>query len=381
MGRPVLKEARLVSVDHGNDAIKGAMLHAHNPVLCTRRIATAYVPARDIRAGVGVTTWQVNDSEPFWIGEDALATQKAESLPIGLTEERLPDQRSQHFLVACLIELLIEAGYYHRAAEAQGVYDLSLSLGVPNEEVSLTGIKDSARRTLLALYNTPYNVRRIDEEGKHSTWEIRLVEITPYPQSFGSFAAWYYTLEGSPIETDVIRHVTLDIGGGQLHDCQVDLLHQEQGRPKLRMSASLLGEGTIAIARAVRASICARYSGVHLSDTQAQQVLRTGIVTIGGRRTPVDDLVSEVIAARSRNLLTLMLPLLQEGQSFVMFTGGGSILLARSLHDLVSSQRSAQSFLFIRRDLASVLNAIGGYLLAHSTAQRVVEKLRLSRQN
>ena len=28
---------------------------------------------------------------------------------------------------------------------------------------------------------------------------IRLVEISPFPQSFASFVAWYYTLDGFPI--------------------------------------------------------------------------------------------------------------------------------------------------------------------------------------
>src|SRR6266446_5720667 len=62
-------QAVLVSIDNGNDALKGAMLHARDPFLRTRRIVTAYAPARTLRAGEGITTWQVNDSESFWIGE------------------------------------------------------------------------------------------------------------------------------------------------------------------------------------------------------------------------------------------------------------------------------------------------------------------------
>src|SRR5947209_4110529 len=85
-------QAIIVSVDNGNDAFKGAIQAAHTSALQTRRIVAAYAPARTIRAGEGVTTYQVNASEPFWIGEDAVFTQHAESLPIGFTEERLPDQ-------------------------------------------------------------------------------------------------------------------------------------------------------------------------------------------------------------------------------------------------------------------------------------------------
>ncbi len=377
-GQKVPTSATIVSVDNGNDAVKGAVLHERSPHLRTKRIVTACVPARTIRAGEGVTTWQVNDSEPFWIGDDALATQRTESLPIGGTEERLPDERYQHFLFASLTELLMEAGYGTRPGEFQGEHDLYLSFGVPNEEMTLRGPKETVRLALRSIWNRAFVVRRTDEQGKETTWKLRLVEISPYPQSFATFASWYYTLDGTPIETEIVKHVTLDIGGGHLHSCEVDLLHQPAGRPKLRMSASLLGEGTIAIARAARDALRAQYPGVHLSDAQAQQMLTSGAVTIGGRRTNVDDLLAEVIAARSQNLSTQMLPLLQEGQSFLMYVGGGSILLAESLYKLVSTKRSAQSFVFVPKELASVLNAIGGYVLAQANAQKMVERMQIS---
>lgn len=367
-------QAVLVSIDNGNDAIKGAMLHARDPFLSTRRIITAYAPARTIRAGEGVTTWQVNDSEPFWIGDDAVLADKAESLPIGMTEERLADQRYQHFFFACLVALLIKAGYAIHSGELQGEYDFYVSLGIPPEELDLRGPKATVRQALLALLNVPFTIRRHDGQDQITTWKLRLVEIAPYPQTFASFAAWYYTLDGLPIETDVVKHVTLDIGGGHLHECQVDLVHQAAGRPKLRMSASLLGEGTIAMARAVRETIRTRYPGVHLSDAQAQQVLMSGAVTIEGRRVRVDEMVTEVINARSQHLFVQLLPLLQEQQSFVMFTGGGSLFLSQHLRRLVSTKRSLQSVLFVPDEFAPVLNAIGGYVLAQAGAQRMLER-------
>lgn len=367
-------QAVLVSIDNGNDALKGAMLHARDPFLRTRRIVTAYAPARTIRAGEGVTTWQVNDSEPFWIGEDAVFAHKAESLPIGMTEERFADQRFRHFLCACLVDLVMEAGYAIHPGEMQGAYELFVSLGLPPEELDLRGPKETVRRALLPLLQTPFTVRRRDEQGQSTTWVLRLAEIAPYPQTFASFATWYYTLDGLPIETDIVKHVTLDIGGGHLHECQIDLMHQGAGRPKLRMSASLLGEGTIAMARAVRETIRARYPGLQLSDAQAQQVLTSGAVTIEGRRVRVDEVVAEVINARSQNLFTQLLPLLQERQSFVMFTGGGSLLLSQSLRRLVSTKRSLHSVLFVPDELAPVLNAIGGYVLAQASAQRMVDQ-------
>ena len=50
-------------------------------------------------------------------------------------------------------------------------------------------------------------------------------------------------------------------------------------------------------------------------------------------------------------------------QSFVMFTGGGSVLLAESQYRLVSAKRSPSSFLFVPKEGAPVLNALGGCIL------------------
>jgi hypothetical protein len=375
-GRKISTTATIVSVDNGNDAFKGAMLHAHAPRLCTRRIITAYAPARKLGAGDGITTWQVNESEPFWIGEDALLTVKAESLPIGMTEDRLPDERYRRYLFGCLVELLVEAGYGATFREFQGEYDLYLSFGVPNEEVNRGGISEAVRRALTPLFNTAYTIRRTDEHERVTTWVLRLVELNPYPQTFGSFVTWYYTVDGTPVETDITKHLTLDIGRGQFHQCEVTLQHQLQGTPKLRMAASLVDEGTIAIARAVREQLRAQHPGIRLSDVEAQQVLVSRHALIEGRRTPINGIVSEVIAARSQNLLTHLRHQLQDERSFLMFTGGGSILLAPALRELVGAHRRTQSFLFVPQDLASVLNAIGGYILAQATAQKVVARMQ-----
>jgi glycerate-2-kinase len=130
----------------------------------------------------------------------------------------------------------------------------------------------------------------------------------------------------------------MDIGGGQFHTSTVTIEHQSEGRPRLRMQAALLDEGTIAIARAVRENLRAQHSGLRLSDAEAQQVLVSGYVTLGGRQTNIQDLVSEIVRSRSQKLLTHMRHLLQEDQTFLMFTGGGSILLEQSLHALVSAK-------------------------------------------
>ena len=150
-------------------------------------------------------------------------------------------------------------------------YDLYISFGIPNEEMTRKGVKESVGRTLEPIFNTPFTISRIDEQEEKTTWQLRLVEINPYPQSFASFIAWYSTLDGVPLETDTIKHVTLDIGGGQLHSCEVTLHHPPEGRPKLSMSATQLDEGTIPIARAVSEQLRTHYPGIRLSDAEAQQ--------------------------------------------------------------------------------------------------------------
>lgn len=373
-GRNMTTTAILASVDNGNDAFKGAILHATQPLMRTRRIVTAYAPARILRAGEGLTTWQVNTSEPFWIGEEALLSGKAESLPIGMTDERVSDERYRHYLFACLVELLREAGYEKPTQEWQGEYNLYVSFGVPNEEVTRNGVNEATNLALQQVFQTPFRVCRTDEQGRMTIWHLRLVELNPYPQTFGSFMTWYYAINGTAIETDIVKHVTLDIGGGQFHTCTVNIDYQSNGKAKLRMEAALLDEGTIAIARAVRESLRARYSGVRLSDVEAQQVLVSQYVTIGGRRTRIEPIIDDIIRTRSSKILTHMRHLLQEDQTFLMFTGGGSILLQKHLYELVNAKRSSQSFLFVPKAFSSVLNAIGGYVLAQATAQRRIQR-------
>lgn len=371
-------QALIAAIDNGNDAFKGAMLHARTPTMTTTRILTAYTPARKVRGGEGVVTWQVNDSEEFWIGDDAVESKKVENLPIGFTSERLPDPRYQSYLAACLVELLIEAGYGQRGTdnrllgEWQGEYNLYSSFGVPNEEITLQGPIAETSAALRLIFNVPLTITRTDERSHQTQWKVRLVEINPYPQSFASFATWYYTVDGTPIDTRIVKHVTIDIGGGQTHSCEVDLIHRQDAPVKLRMEAKLLGEGTISIARPMRDTIRAHYKGVRLSDPAAQYALMTRQLAVAGELTTIDDLVSDVITARSKQLLSPILEYIQEGQNFLMFTGGGRVLLEQQLREMVTPTRSEGQYLFVDPTVSPVLNAIGGYVLAQAAAKKVL---------
>jgi hypothetical protein len=96
-----------VGDDNGNGAKKIAVMNDHGRLITTRT-ATAYKPAKAIRAGQGVTSYRVNGGDPFWIGDDALR-RDGDALPIGATSQRLADTRQRSFNAACMVETLVKA--------------------------------------------------------------------------------------------------------------------------------------------------------------------------------------------------------------------------------------------------------------------------------
>jgi hypothetical protein len=95
-------------------------------------------------------------------------------------------------------------------------------------------------------------------------------------------------------------------------------------------------------------------------------------IVVGGHLTRIDDVVADVLAARSQGLLGAALEYIQEGQNFICFTGGGSVLLQQSLRQLVAPTRTEGQYLFVPVELSPTLNALGGYILAQAAAQKVI---------
>jgi hypothetical protein len=56
-----------------------------------------------------------------------------------------------------------------------------------------------------------------------------------------------------------------------------------------------------------------------------------------------------------------------------MYTGGGSILLEQALQQIAATHRKPEDFFFVPLGIASVLNAIGGVVLAQAAAQKVAK--------
>lgn len=346
-----------VGDDNGNGAKKIAVL-TEKARLVTTRTATAYKPAKAIRAGKGVTSYRVGGGDPFWIGEDALA-RDGDALPIGATAQRLADTRQRAFNAACMVETLVKAGY------APGIYPLAVGFAIPNEEIELRvqgdgsekmGVSAETRAALKAHLNgQTFTVERIDANGHTTTWTLRYEKIIPQAQSIGTLFTWSRTVDGV-LEADGIRRVAIvDIGGGDMQLTEVEL-------NPYRMTAERLGLGTIAIAR----ELGGKFARLRLSDAQAQYALETRTIEESGREVPIDAEVQAAIQSAGQDLIGRMLKVLQQPSLYVLVTGGGVKL--PGLRTLIeerfeaSGKTSPRNYTIIDPAVADIVNATGALL-------------------
>jgi hypothetical protein len=217
-GQPCLA----IGYDNGNDAAKVALLTDQGR-LTTLRVPTAYRTAQIIRGGTGVTTYQYDDSPPFWIGAPAL-DHEGDALPIGPTPQRLADPRQRAFIAAALVEALVQADH------PPGSYDLALGIAVPNIEIvreaqgDKLDVAEPTRAALKTLRGVPQTVRRTDQRGRESVWTLTVRHLIPQAQSIGTFLAWSRTpsrdyaavragieqpWSTGPVEGEMNRHTVL----------------------------------------------------------------------------------------------------------------------------------------------------------------------------
>jgi hypothetical protein len=378
-GGVVETQAIVLSVDNGNDALKASVIDAYGPFLRSQRIVTAYAPAPVVRAGDKPVSFKVGNSKEFLIGDDALASRDIEDLPIGLTEERLTHDRFRHYFCAACVEALACANY--SPTGTMGEHHIYLQFGMPNEEISVGGIKAEAAAALQTILNKRIAVQRIGSDNAVATWNIRFIEINPFPQSLGSFFAWYYRIDGSSIDTDILRFVSLDFGGGHLHQSNIDLIYKPGAkRPSVRMGGELIGGGTKAMAQDLQRTIREKRK-TSLELVECRQALITRHAPINGRNRSVADLIDEIVAEHAQKVFVKISETIQESRNYLMFTGGGSVLLQQSLYALVSKRRSSDDFLFAPAEVASLLNSIGGLPAAFAAARLAQEKWNHARAN
>jgi hypothetical protein len=342
-GQPCLA----IGYDNGNDAAKVALLTDQGR-LTTLRVPTAYRTAQIIRGGTGVTTYQYDDSPPFWIGAPAL-DHEGDALPIGPTPQRLADPRQRAFIAAALVEALVQADH------PPGSYDLALGIAVPNIEIvreaqgDKLGVAEPTRAALKTLRGVGQIVRRTDQRGRESVWTLTVRHLIPQAQSIGTFLAWSRTPLGSTV-TDVEALTVIDIGGGDLQRTDISV-------NPYRMATQHLGTGTVGIARALAAA----FPHLGLNDVQAQHALVSRSLRSAGRRQDITVQVAAAIATHGQDLIGRVLPILQQQQRYVLITGGGAILLRDLLSERATAVGKTQpdDYALIDPRHAALLNAVG----------------------
>jgi hypothetical protein len=341
------QEAIAIGFDNGNDAAKLAMLTPQGR-LVTLRIPTAYCSAQTIRGGAGLTTYQLDDGAPFWIGATALEHDGA-ALPIGPTTQRLADLRQRAFIGGALVEALVQGGH------SPGSYDLALGFAIPNNEIvreaqgDKLGVGEPTKGALKTLRGVPMAIRRTDQRGRESLWTITIRHLIPQAQSIGTFLAWSRTPTGSTA-TDIEALTVIDIGGGDLQRTDVSV-------NPYRMTTQHLGTGTIGIARA----LAAVFPNLALNDVHAQQALVSRSLRIAGRRQDISAEIAAILATHGQEVISRLLPSLQQQSRYVLITGGGAVVLRDLLIERVAAigKQPDQNYAIIAPEHAALLNAVG----------------------
>jgi hypothetical protein len=346
------KEALMIGADNGNRAFKGAALGADG-TLATVTIPTAHRDAEQIRGGTQDVTVRVNDSAPFWIGETALA-HDGDALPVASTPQRLADIRQRQFLAACVVELLIAAGY------PPGHYPLVLGFAVPNTEIVLMpddaggdklGVDPKTQAALVQhLKGSTWQVVRTDERGQLHCWTLSIVTVLPQAQTSGTILATTKAANGKTVSA-YDSMVVLDLGGGDLHATEVTV------RPRYQMLSRRVGDGSVRLARALRL----RLPKAFRNDAQAQQALIDGEVLQSGRYRRIDAEIQAVLDGPGQAIITEVLDVLEQTRSHVLLTGGLIIPLEDRLcaRFEVADKVGGVDYTLIDGRIAPILNAIG----------------------
>jgi hypothetical protein len=339
-----------VGLDNGNDAAKITMLNDAGKAI-TIRIPTAHRLAKTFQGGQGEVTYQLGDDAGFWIGEAAIRNE-GRALRVGSTATRITDTRHVSFLAGCLVEALIAAGF------APGAYQLALGFAVPNSEI-VKESPDSDKLVVSAetksalrkhVQDKQWHITRTDESGKVTTWQLTVRYLVPQAQSVGTFVAWAKAPNGRTV-TDYDALTILDVGGGDLQQTDITL------KPTYRMSSERRGDGTIDIARGLKQLL----PKAKFNDVTAQYALITRQALISGKRQTIEKEVVSVIDTYGQDLVGKMLEIVQETRRFLVITGGGVILLKKTLLDMLDAAEVAadRDYFLVNQDVASVLNSVG----------------------
>ena len=339
-----------VGLDNGNDAAKITLLNDAGKVV-TIRIPTAHQLAKTFQGGQGEVTYQLGDETGFWIGEAAIRN-AGRALRVGSTATRITDTRHASFLAGCLVEAMLAAGF------VPGAYHLALGFAVPNSEI-VKESPDSDKLVVSAetkgalrkhVQDKAWQITRTDERGKLTTWQLTVRHLVPQAQSVGTFVAWAKAPNGRTV-TDYDALTILDVGGGDLQQTDITL------KPSYRMSSERRGDGTIVIARGLKQLL----PKAKFNDVTAQYALITRQALISGKMQTIEKEVVSVIDSYGQDLVGKMLEIVQETRRFLVITGGGAILLKKTMLDLLDAAEveADRDYFLVNQNLASALNSVG----------------------
>lgn len=350
-----------VAIDNGNDALKGATLRAEPAItegatarslLTTIRVPTAFAVAQVIQGRQEVT--YTCDGVSFWVGETALA-HAGDALRVGPTIQRLSDERQRWFIGTGIVELLRVAGY------PPGEHAIALTLAVPNTEIVIERDEKGAEQLTLDvrtrealtrhLKGKTWTISRSDDVGQPEVWAITVATVLPQAQTTGTVVAITRAPNGKAV-FDVAGMRVVDIGGGDLHVCEVAF-------SPAQMINRRPGDGTIRIARALRSDRA--FTGAIRNDVEAQQALVRQTITRASRQVGIAAEVQQAVASKGNAIIADVLSELRDSAQFVAITGGGVLLLRDLLADVLAQEAKepGRDYLLVDGPLASQLNAIG----------------------
>ena len=376
-------DATLIAKDWGKNAHKGGGV-SHDSHFRSTVVLDAYCRARDIDHSAqelhdgqiqpweALATWRVfhhndqtdGDAVGFWLGRHAVPY--TGELPITKTAMRIDDSRSQDMLLASTVMDLINLGLsptiMEEDMEVTQIHKVVLALGLPLQDV-----KSKETASAVAGLKGIHIVERTEAStGVTQRWHIEIVSVIVIPQTRGSLTAATRTLRNKWAYTKKRIFRVRDIGAGDIHEYGVDAAG---------FSGRRLGDGMVKLATALRDLIEEKY-GIHLSMAEAQQALRTHTITKAGEPFDISPLWPS-LKAEIDGILTLIGDIREIKTTFIIFTGGGTALLASEIREMMTNGYGlveGEDFLILPENIAEIANVIGLFASALNEILRLVEK-------
>ncbi len=163
---------------------------------------------------------------------------------------------------------------------------------------------------------------------------------------------WRNSATGMPIDNGIEALTVIDIGTGDLQRTDIDVA-------PYRLMGEKLGRGTIVMAR----QLAQRLPQLKLNDAQATDALIQQSLRINGRRVDISDQVQSIVAAEGQDVVSRILPALQQTTRFVLLTGGGVLFepLRQAIIEraTVAGKEEGKDYAIVPHDYALALNAVG----------------------